>query len=116
MRRTMLGFAALAAVLGSGLSVADTVPQWNDLYIGTLADSSSSGSELLTVSPAAGQLAEQGCPAADAYVVRDPAVMHSALAMLTAALAMGWRVWVQTSGACDTTGRPLVTSVQLGPN
>lgn len=101
------GLLATSAVLAAG-----PLAQWNSLAVGSLVDTDNSG-EVVNIVPAAGWGIAAGCVYTDLYVMRDPAVIHSALALLTTAMVMGWQVEVLTSGTCDLSGRPLVVGVQL---
>jgi hypothetical protein len=93
---------------------AGPVPQWNVIYVGSVQDSDSLGTEAVSIYPYTGVPVETGCLYDDLYVIRDPLILHSALALTTTAIAMGWPLLVQTSGVCDSSGRPLVSAVRTG--
>ena len=114
---TIMLAAALGICANTSAWAVGPLSQWNAMPSISLSDTDNNGSELIMVVPLGGAQVEPGCSYVDAYVVRDPIIIHSALAMMTTALAMGWAVLLQTSGACDvSTGRPLVSGVQISPS
>jgi hypothetical protein len=55
------------------------------------------------------------CPNADGYIVHDPALVNSALAIASTALIAGQQIklYVMSSGCDPQTERPLVSAVGL---
>ena len=56
----------------------------------------------------------RSCPSGETYVLRDPAIIQSAIAIALTAVASGRQIRVYVTDSCDApTARPLVSAIGL---
>jgi hypothetical protein len=73
-----------------------------------------SGGEYVQILTSSTIVNPASCASGDSYVVRDPALVKSALAIGLTAIAADRQIRVYVSDTCDAaTGRPMVTAVGL---
>jgi hypothetical protein len=105
---------SVVATLGlvAGYSAwADPTPQTVANQTVTSVSDVDYGGELVQITVS--QSVVTGCTYASAYVIRDTNIIKGGLALLIAARLSGISVNLFVTGACDSSGLPLVASVSL---
>lgn len=107
--KVLMGAALIAA---APVALGDPTAQLvTNLTVTSVIDTDYGG-EVVQVAVSQGVVS--GCTYTDAYDITDANIIKGSLALLTAALISGQPVNLFVSGACDSAGRPIVSSVQLG--
>jgi hypothetical protein len=107
--------AVVSAIIGS-LAVPGQcfAAQWVTNIPATQVVVGNSGGEYLQILTSNAITNPASCSSADSYIIRDPAIVKSAIAIGLTALASGRQIRVYVTDTCDApTGRPLATSIGL---
>lgn len=86
--------------------------QWVTNVVPTKVVVGGSGGEYLQIMTSSAIVNPASCGSADSYVLRDPTIVKSAIAVALAALAAGRQIQVYVTDTCDApTGRPLTNAI-----
>jgi hypothetical protein len=100
------------AVLSLPLPVlADPTPAWVNSLTPTFVQDTDYNGEAVEITVVGGTVA--GCSLTDFYVLRDTATIHGGLSLAIAALVASRKLDLYVTGACDPTGRPLISCVTM---
>jgi|SRR4051812_32075772 hypothetical protein len=107
--------AVASAIIGSlAVSTECSAAQWVTGIPATQVVVGNAGGEYLQILSSNAISNPAACSTADSYIIRDPAIVKSAIAIGLAALASGRQIRVYVTDSCDApTGRPLATSIGL---
>jgi hypothetical protein len=101
----------IAALSLSPPVLADPTPAWVYSLTPTAVQDTDYNGEVVEITVVGGTVA--GCSLADFYVLRDTVSIHGGLSLAISALVASRELDLFVTGACDTTGRPLISSVTM---
>jgi hypothetical protein len=102
---------AIACLSLSRPVLADPTPAWVYSLTPTAVQDTDYNGEIVEITVIGGTVA--GCTLTDFYVLRDTVSIHGGLSLAISALVASRELDLFVTGACDTTGRPLISSVTM---
>jgi hypothetical protein len=109
-RTTGISFA-IAVLSISPPVLADPTPAWVYSLTPTSVQDTDYNGEAVEITVVGGTVA--GCSLTDFYVLRDTVSIHGGLSLAITALVASRELDLFVTGACDPTGRPLISSVTM---